>query len=746
MHSIDLVRLRFSNILSYGNNINEVTFKKGVTWISGPNGVGKSTILEVMYLLFFNKPYRNIKKEQLKNTANKSNLFVEGEFIRTDSKSSDKYVISRTMTGSGSTKTVMYKNDVLVPKEASVSQKVFEEEILGFNTSIWENIISLNTISTVPFIDMEPKDKRELMESVLVLCIDKWKDLNKIAYKDAMTKFDSATSDVVKYDKDRMELATIISQMEAERANNILELKEEVEILEVSLVEATKIAHNTTLEYNAVLDSGKEIKAQYDLLSTVDSELVKYNNVISVFPLIKTEEAQLVALLDNAPTIKNTLDVKKKLVDSIDVKTLNSKSTELNALIKDGDKKVSSYQTTMAINTTTLEGITAKANALVAGIPCHTCGKPSTENDVETIKKSYREEYKALKKTNDVINIQCVELSKLLDSYEAELVEIKSKLAEYTGFYEDYSNYERNTYNPLITSIDAMERSINNKKTLIANAGVGSVIEATEKVEELNAKLAQKRILETELNDLRVKAATQKQIKLNADTNVTVITSTIASKKAIIAEKSVNSNIEDSLNSTIKKLQNVEKDLNTAKERVVKYSDEIEITKYIDSMCSDKGMKKIVLNIFVPNLNRAIMDNMKIFDLPYIVEFDETMKYTFTSRYGLAEVYNGLSEGQKRKINFAIAMAFRDFVTRIADFKINILFLDEVLDISTDAEALRDMVMLLKNKIEEIGSIYLITHRGSDITECFDNKIEVSHDGRYSSLREVSLAPTRTKY
>ena len=140
------------------------------------------------------------------------------------------------------------------------------------------------------------------------------------------------------------------------------------------------------------------------------------------------------------------------------------------------------------------------------------------------------------------------------------------------------------------------------------------------------------------------------------------------------------------------------------------------------------------------------MDNMKIFDLPYIVEFDETMKYTFTSRYGLAEVYNGLSEGQKRKINFAIAMAFRDFVTRIADFKINILFLDEVLDISTDAEALRDMVMLLKNKIEEIGSIYLITHRGSDITECFDNKIEVSHDGRYSSLREVSLAPTRTKY
>ena len=71
MHTIDLVRLRFSNLLSYGNTVNEVTFKEGITWITGSNGAGKSTILEALTLLFFNGPYRKIKKDQLKNTSNK---------------------------------------------------------------------------------------------------------------------------------------------------------------------------------------------------------------------------------------------------------------------------------------------------------------------------------------------------------------------------------------------------------------------------------------------------------------------------------------------------------------------------------------------------------------------------------------------------------------------------------------------------------------------------------------------------
>ena len=48
MHTIRLKRLVFSNILSYGDNINEVIFSDGLTWIKGPNGAGKEQPLDAL--------------------------------------------------------------------------------------------------------------------------------------------------------------------------------------------------------------------------------------------------------------------------------------------------------------------------------------------------------------------------------------------------------------------------------------------------------------------------------------------------------------------------------------------------------------------------------------------------------------------------------------------------------------------------------------------------------------------------
>jgi DNA repair exonuclease SbcCD ATPase subunit len=147
----------------------------------------------------------------------------------------------------------------------------------------------------------------------------------------------------------------------------------------------------------------------------------------------------------------------------------------------------------------------------------------------------------------------------------------------------------------------------------------------------------------------------------------------------------------------------------------------------------------------VPNLNKAISHNLNLFNLPFMLEFDDGMNFRFESRFGLAPSYNALSQGQKRKLNFAIAVAFRDFVTSIADFRINILFLDEVLDISTDEEALEHMIQLLKAKVHEIGGIYLMSHRGEQFTEYFDRCISVQNDGRYSSL-EMKELPKSSNY
>ena len=745
MHKLKLKRLRFSNLLSYGNNVNEVDFQNGITWISGPNGAGKSTIVEALTLAWFNTPYRNINKPNLKNTANKSKTYVEVEFERIDNKGTDTYILSRTMDGKGSTSTSISKNGELDKKAAGTSQKKIEEEILGFNKTLFENVISLNTIKTVPFIDMDAKDKRKLIESILTLCLDKWKDSNSVQLKEAKTKFESATSDVVKYTKDLGEMDTIILQMEQERDNDIATLESECTVVWADIASKEKEIEEATKSLNDVIEKGKEKKKDFDAFGDVDTELDTYNTAKVVIPQIASDNEALVSkktLLDTASTELNKL---KADCEKIDIKSLKSRLIEVNSQITKQEKRISVLQTEQSTTTKLMDSVTLKAKELKSGIPCITCGKPSTDADIEKIKENYRIEW------NDHKNkkAEIVDEIKVVESSILEFTNEKQKLNESIELYDivigKYNEYNVKTYTPIKTDVDTLVESIKTKTQKIQTLGENDVSKIEKIISDLNSKKTAKKIVEDALNGLRSDMAVKKTNKISLDTALGKLnTQKDALVSKIEEKKKIDSNV--SITSTKKKRDDINTDLGTAKVRVLKYSDEIEITKYINVICSDEGVKKIVLGIFVPTLNKAIAENLRLFSLPYGIEFDDAMNYRFSSRFGMSEVYEGLSEGQKRKLNFAIAMAFRDFVFDIADFNINTMFLDEVLDISTDPEALRDMLTLIRNNITRIGSVYLITHRGPEVSDCFDNKLEVMHDGRYSSLKQVKLVASNTNY
>ena len=125
------------------------------------------------------------------------------EFDRIDSKETVSYSIEREMGATNNSSFKISKHGQVEKKGAGITQKKLEDEILGFNYVLWENILSLNTIETTPFIDMDPDEKRKLMESILTMQLDKLKDANKKNLKDVTVKFDTATSDVVKYQRIR---------------------------------------------------------------------------------------------------------------------------------------------------------------------------------------------------------------------------------------------------------------------------------------------------------------------------------------------------------------------------------------------------------------------------------------------------------------------------------------------------------------------------------------------------------------
>ena len=64
-------KIKWKNFLSTGNQWTEIDFEKNsTTLIIGSNGAGKSTVLDALTFVLFNKPFRKITKSQLVNTVN----------------------------------------------------------------------------------------------------------------------------------------------------------------------------------------------------------------------------------------------------------------------------------------------------------------------------------------------------------------------------------------------------------------------------------------------------------------------------------------------------------------------------------------------------------------------------------------------------------------------------------------------------------------------------------------------------
>ena len=68
MNNLTLKSCVFNNFMSYGNNVNEFTFPRGVILMTADNGSGKSTVIEAISYALFGESYRGGNKGDLRNT------------------------------------------------------------------------------------------------------------------------------------------------------------------------------------------------------------------------------------------------------------------------------------------------------------------------------------------------------------------------------------------------------------------------------------------------------------------------------------------------------------------------------------------------------------------------------------------------------------------------------------------------------------------------------------------------------
>ena len=153
----------WNNFLSTGSQSSKVSLNKhGTTLIVGKNGEGKSTILDVLCFALFNKPFRDVNKNQLVNSINGKNCEVEVEF----NIGPIEYRVKRTIRPNTFE---IYCNDELVNQDAAIKdyQKVLEQQILKLNYKTFTQVVILGSASFVPFMQLPAGQRREVIEDIL---------------------------------------------------------------------------------------------------------------------------------------------------------------------------------------------------------------------------------------------------------------------------------------------------------------------------------------------------------------------------------------------------------------------------------------------------------------------------------------------------------------------------------------------------------------------------------------------------
>jgi len=155
--------VKWKNFLSTGNTFTTIDLdRQPTTLIVGDNGAGKSTILDALCFVLFNKPFRIIKKSQLVNSVNNTETVVEVNFeIGTR-----KY---RVMRGIKPNKFEIYCNDKMVNQDANSRdyQKYLEQTILKLNYRSFTQVVILGNASFIPFMQLRSVHRREVVEEIL---------------------------------------------------------------------------------------------------------------------------------------------------------------------------------------------------------------------------------------------------------------------------------------------------------------------------------------------------------------------------------------------------------------------------------------------------------------------------------------------------------------------------------------------------------------------------------------------------
>ena len=278
-------RISYKNFLSTGNQPIEIDLSiSQTTLIVGTNGTGKSTLLDALCFVLFNRPFRIIKKEQMVNTINNGDCIVEVEF----DVGTKNYIIRR---GIKPNLFEIYCNGKLINQDANNVdyQKYLETNIMKLNYRSFIQVVLLGSSSYEPFMKMKPRYRREVVEEIL--------DIRVFGLMDLILR--SQQSDLQK------KLTEVRHQCE------LIKTKYETEAKYLTTLE-TKGSDNLTVQQNKIVQNDENRVKYEQKLQKLNEDIAVSQNALNgqdtTAKKVKELEKFETKIEQNISTHKKTLD------------------------------------------------------------------------------------------------------------------------------------------------------------------------------------------------------------------------------------------------------------------------------------------------------------------------------------------------------------------------------------------------------------------------------------------------------
>lgn len=344
---IKIEKIKFKNLLSYGNTFTEFEFKSGLNLIKAENGSGKSAIIDAISFVFFGKPYRNIKTEQLINNINEKGL----EVIINFSDETNHYEMGRCLKPGNFW---IKKNGTDL--ELLSSKRLNQDEInkiIGIDFEMFRNIVCVATSYNKSFLACNTHEKRTLVENIFNINVladmlkeaKKRNSINKTKQKASLASYDGLIDNITTTTKFYKDVEAKRQTFDEDKLKKIVIKNKQIEEYKTQKELHSKninISKQKEEEFKIKISDKDEVSERIRV--TTQEKIITKQKLKDLADRLKTLSADSCPVCGTDLNDEHSIEYKNKLIANEDelkkLFELKSKNLEIDLALKE---KIDAY-------------------------------------------------------------------------------------------------------------------------------------------------------------------------------------------------------------------------------------------------------------------------------------------------------------------------------------------------------------------------------------------------------------------